>query len=250
MRAYPTWEQFRAKNAQNKERSFETMCRLLFKAKYGIKESLPYAFNNAGNETEPIEFGDEIVGFQAKYFEGGSTIDNSQARQIVHSIEIAHARYPQQRKVIVYTTLPFGNPPKGMQMTVRQKEVENVATACSITIEWICGDNLLDQVAQNELVYDLFFNTELNLLHIDECIRRSNALLVKPIKNKISTLNGEQSIARQDILNQMDGLLAQRKNILLVGESGCGKSAIAKEYYLQHKEASYCGYSIIFLQNQ
>ena len=236
MRAYPTWEQFRAKNAQNKERSFETMCRLLFKAKYGIKESLSYAFNNAGNETAPIEIGDEMVGFQAKYFEGGSTIDNSQARQIEHSIQIAHAHYPQQRKVIVYTTLPFGNPPKGMQMTVRQKEVENVATACSITIEWICGDNILDQVAQNELVYDLFFNTELNLLHIDECIRRSNALLVKPIKTKIATLNGEQSIARQDILNQLDGLLAQGKNILLVGESGSGKSAIAKEYYLQHNE--------------
>ena len=236
MRAYPTWEQFRMKNAQSKERSFETMCRLLFKAKYGIEESLSYAFNNAGNETDPIEIGDVIVGFQAKYFEGGNIIDNSQARQIEHSIKIAHAHYPNQRKMVVYTTLPFGNPPIGKLMTVRQNEVENVAASCSITIEWICGDNILDQVAQNELIYDLFFNTELNLLHIDECIRRTNALLVRPIKNKITTPNGENSIARQDILNQLDGLLTQHKNVVMVGESGCGKSAIAKDYYLQHYE--------------
>ena len=51
MRKYPTWEQFRVKNAENKTDAFETLCRFLFKAKYGVTEALPYAYNNAGNET-------------------------------------------------------------------------------------------------------------------------------------------------------------------------------------------------------
>lgn len=233
MTTYPTWEQFRTKNALNKAHSFETMCRLLFKAKYGIEESLPYAFNNAGNETAPINVEGAIVGFQAKYFEG-TTIDDSQAEQIIHSIKTAHKHYPDQTKLIIYCTLPFGNPPAGKISTQRQQCIEDVASACKISLEWIIGDNILDIVSQNELIYNLFFNAELNLLHIDECIHRSNALLIKPIKNKITTPNGEISIARHDILNQVDGLLAQCKNIVVVGESGCGKSAIAKDYYKQH----------------
>ena len=236
MRRYPTWEQFEAKYAENKEKAFEAMCRLLFKKRFGMTESLPYAYNNAGNETKPIVDRDEVIGFQAKYFGKEGTIDATQAKEIIDSITKARAHYPKQTKQIIYVTLPFGNPPVGKEKTKNEENIDATAIGNHLEIEWIFGNDILDKVAEDEFLYDVFFNTELNLLHIDECIRRSNTLLIKPIKNKIKTPNGEKSLPRQDILNQMDGFLSQRQHVVLVGESGCGKSAIAKEYCLQNSD--------------
>lgn len=86
---YPTWNEFRGKYPNNPQDAFEALCRLLFRTKYGIGDSLPYFYNNAGNETVPISVGSEVIGFQSKFF-SGDTIDNQQAGQIKHSIEKAH----------------------------------------------------------------------------------------------------------------------------------------------------------------
>ena len=157
---YPTWKNFEAKYSENPQGAFESLCRMLFRRRYGIEESLPYYYNNAGNETVPIEKGSEIVGFQAKYF-SGETLDDSHTRQIKHSIERAHAHYPKQNKIIVYTNLLFGNPPEGKEKTARQKDVEDTAKANSMIIEWIMDSNILDVVAQDELIYNLFFSHKL-----------------------------------------------------------------------------------------
>ena len=239
MRRYPTWEQFRVKNAYNKTSAFETLCRFLFKEKYGIAEALPYAYNNAGNETASIEYENDIVGFQAKYFEGGETINDSQAEQIKHSIETAHAHYPKQNKIIIYTTLPFGNPPEGKTMTDRQREIEDVATACSMSIEWIAGNNILDAVAANELVYELFFDTETDLRQLDEHLKDANVWWMRHVKNAIICQGEAISISRQDLINQVERCLSLGKNVVIEGESGSGKSAIVKAYCEQHSDETF-----------
>lgn len=239
MRKYPTWEQFRVKNAENKTDAFETLCRFLFKAKYGVTEALPYAYNNAGNETAPIEYGDEIVGFQAKYFEGGETINDSQAEQIKHSIETAHAHYPRQNKIVVYTTLPFGNAPEGKTVTDRQREIEDVATACSMSIEWVAGNNILDAVVANELVYELFFGIETDIRQLDEHLKTANAWWMKPVRNTIICHGEPKSISRPDLINQVERCLTSGKNVVIEGESGSGKSAIVKAYCEQHPDETF-----------
>src|SRR5574344_1480302 len=152
---YPTWQNFEAKYSDNPQAAFESLCRLLFRKKYGIGVALPYFYNNAGNETVPVKIEEDEIGFQAKYFVG-ATIDDGQASQIKHSIERAHAHYPSQNKIIVYSNLLFGNPPEGKEMTARQKGVEETARNNSMSIEWVCGANILDIVATEELIYNLF----------------------------------------------------------------------------------------------
>jgi hypothetical protein len=73
---YPSWSVFEAKYQDNPQGAFEALCRLLFRTRYGIGDSLPYFYNNAGNETVPVSVGKELIGFQAKYF-SGQTIDDS-----------------------------------------------------------------------------------------------------------------------------------------------------------------------------
>ena len=232
---YPTWQNFEAKYSDNPQAAFESLCRLLFRKQYGIGVALPYFYNNAGNETVPVKVGRDEIGFQAKYF-AGATIDDSQASQIKHSIERAHAHYPSQNKIIVYSNLLFGNPPEGKEMTARQKGVEETARNNSMSIEWVCGANILDIVATEELIYNLFFNPDVDFIHLDEYIRNANRLYERTIKDDIIINGNSYTIGREGITSQIEGFLSDGKSVVLQGESGTGKSAVIKEYCAKHTE--------------
>lgn len=238
---YPSWNSFETKYPENQQGAFESLCRMLFRKRFGIEESLPYYFNNAGNETTPIEVGADTVGFQAKYF-SGTTFNHSQIVQVNHSIERAHAYYPKQNKIIVYSNLLFGNPKEENGMTVRQKAVEETAKANGMEVEWILDANILDIVSRDELIYNLFFNIDVDLIHMDECINNAKEFCLKSVKNTFIVRNEEKAIDRSDIYVQLEGLLLQEKNVILQGESGSGKSAIMKSYLDWYK-----GYPIIWL---
>lgn len=57
----PTWNEFVGKYPRDPDGAFEALCRLLFRAKYGIGNSLPYFYNNPGLETSPVAIGDEVI---------------------------------------------------------------------------------------------------------------------------------------------------------------------------------------------
>lgn len=234
---YPTWKDFETKYSENPRGAFESLCRMLFSRKYSIADTLPYFYNNAGNETNPVEIGVDTIGFQAKYF-SGTTFDNNQAGQIKQSIERAHAHYPKQNKIVVYSNLVFGNPPAGKTMTERQKDIEDTARNNSMEIEWVLDANILDIVAQESLIYNLFFNLDVDLIHLDEYIENANNSYTKSIQGSFLVNGEERFLDRTAVRSQMDGFLFQGKNVVLVGESGCGKSAIAKSYLAENKGAS------------
>lgn len=234
VKGYPTWELFDAKNAHDTD-AFETLCRLLFKKQFGIKDALPYALNNAGNETKPITVGDEVIGFQAKYFDG-NTIDESQTRKLIHSIETAHANYPDQTKQIIYSKIPFGNPPAGKEKTKNEEDIEAAAINNHIEIEWIFGNDILDKVIENELLYDIFFNLEVHLKELHKHVKYANALYEDGIKDSVRTSDGDIAIPRQEVFLKLEELLVQGKDVAIEGESGSGKSAIVKNYCQQHND--------------
>lgn len=227
---YPTWNEFRGKYPNNPQDAFEALCRLLFRTKYGIGDSLPYFYNNAGNETVPISVGSEVIGFQSKFF-SGDTIDNQQAGQIKHSIEKAHEHYPNQKKIIVYTNLVFGNPPACSAMTARQKDVEDAAKANSLSIEWMFGNNILDAVSKTPLAYSLFFETDSNLNHLPASVERMNELNFGNISTIIKFQNRDIELDRAKEVSDLKEFILKGRNILVYGESGSGKSSIVKRYW-------------------
>jgi len=230
MRRYPTWNDFIGKYPNDPQGAFEALCRHLFRMRYGIGDVLPYFYNNAGNETVPISVGKEIVGFQSKFF-SGETIDDSQARQIKHSIEAAHTHYTSQTIIIVYTNLTFGNPPDKKQITARQKDIEDVANANHLKIEWFFGDNILDLVSKTPLAYSLFFDNSSNLHHLAASVAKMNELNFANINCKITAGGADIEIDRLNKVADLNNLLTQHKNILIYGESGSGKSAIVKQHW-------------------
>jgi len=224
---HPNWNEFLGKYPDNPQDAFEALCRLLFRAKYGIGDSLPYFYNNAGNETAPITVGKEEIGFQSKFFTG-DTIDSQQAGQIKHSVEKAHEHYPNQKKIIVYTNLVFGNPPAGSAMTARQKDIEDTAKANALNIEWMFGNNILDAVSKTPLAYSLFFEIDSNLNHLPASVERMNELNFGIISSTIKFQNTEIELDRTKEVADLKEFILNGRNILIYGESGSGKSSIVK----------------------
>lgn len=227
---YPTWNEFLGKYPENPQDAFEALCRLLFRTKYGIGDSLPYFFNNAGNETVPITVGEEVIGFQSKYFTG-DTIDDQQARQIKHSINKVHEHYPNQKKFLIYTNLVFGNPPTGSEMTSRQKDIEDTAKANALSIEWMFGDNILDVVSKTPLAYSLFFETGSNLNHLPASVDKMNELNFGNVSASIKYHNTEIEIDKSKEIADFKEYIHNGKNVLVFGESGSGKTAIVKRLW-------------------
>lgn len=232
---YPSWNEFLGKYPDNPQDAFEALGRLLFRTKFGIKDSLPYFYNHAGTETEPISYGTDVIGFQSKFF-SGNTIDDSQAKIIKDSIATTHKHYPQLNKYIVYTNLAFGNPPAGKDKTNRQKNVEDFARVNSMTIEWMFGDNILDAVSKTPLAYTLFFDLQSNISHLPASVKKHNQLSFNNISSTI-LYNGRD--IRIDRTKEVAGLkeqLENGQNVIVYGESGTGKSAIVKQYWEENKE--------------
>lgn len=218
---YPDWNQFNYIYADKQQIAFEALCRNLFRFRYNLPASLGYFKNHAGNETDVISHGGDIIGFNAKFFE-----HNIDDKQIIHSIKKAHEYNPAQTKIIIYTNKEFGNPRGKKSKTKVQLKIEQAASDCNLKIEWMFGQNILDEVIQCELLYNIFFNTNDNTRYLfSDIIKHNNRIL-----NIINTEACGKHINRietQTIISHIQN----NKNIILSGCAGIGKSAIFKTAY-------------------
>lgn len=236
----PTWDNFIAVNAGDKQNAFEALARMLFKAKYNLKDNLAYFKNHAGNETDTITVNGSIVGFQAKYFDGSINTN-----VIIKSMTKAKANNPGQTDYIIYTNSAFGNPKNGKIITDSQKAIEDEAKKLGLKIEWWFGDNILDAAAKDSLILDLFFNTEIKIRDIHTHITQANEAYFSQIETSLKTNGGDFHFDRTEIDNTLAQNIKPCKSVMLVGESGSGKSAILKNYYKKIKDDENIAFYIV-----
>lgn len=226
----PTWDNFIAVNSGDKQNALEALARMLFKSKYNLKDNLAYFKNHAGNETNTILVDGQIIGFQAKYFDGA--INGS---EIIESMRKAKKNNPSQTIYIIYTNGAFGNPRNGNRITAAQQNIEDEANDLGLTIEWWYGDNILDAVSRDPLIYDLFFNPDTYIRDLAKHIEYSNESKFSYIQTKISSSKGDFHADRSLYHSDIGTFLKEGKNVLISGESGSGKSAIIKEFIESRK---------------
>ena len=67
---FPSWDSFKAKypSEQLQRDRFEDLARALFCDRYDIKYGIFQCYNHAGNETNTVNDGEDVVGFNAKFF--------------------------------------------------------------------------------------------------------------------------------------------------------------------------------------
>lgn len=238
MKIMPSWDSFRAKypSEETQRARFEDLARSLFCRRFNIKYGIFQYLNHAGNETNTICVDDDIIGFQAKFF--SNKIDE---KVLIDSITTAKRNNPNQTRLIIYTNLTFGNPPKGQQLTAKQKKIEDAAKDNNISLEWSTDTMILDQVASTDWIYDVFFGTEPNLMSFLNEENDNTARILQPIKSQIIHNNQEIKVNRNLHIKTIKEAIYAHKHVILHGEGGCGKTAIIKDIYDEiGKDTAFC----------
>lgn len=211
--------------------AFEEMCYFLFCEQFNQPYGIFRYKNQAGIETEPIEYEGVLIGFQSKYIKD---INNSIA-DICDSIDKAKKHNPRQSRYYLYINQEFSEGKKGKKPNAQIK-IESCARENDLELIWMLPSNLeyLLHQKQNEYIYDIFF-TEHNgldkLIEEQQLLRNRQLSLIKT-----EIIYNAQSIKidRAATIASLDEYIIQGHSIVISGEGGAGKTAIIKEYIEQH----------------
>ena len=154
-----SWAQFKVNFEGKESKAFEDLAYLLFCTKYGQNDGIIRNFNQKGIETNPIEIGDECIGFQAKFYD---TPLSKHKKQLIDSIYNAKSSFPKLSKIEFYINKDFGQNKKNNNKPKYLLDIENIANENDIKIEWILRGQLEIILSQpeNKWIHDKFFGKE------------------------------------------------------------------------------------------
>ncbi|EHO13008.1 AVAST type 4 anti-phage nuclease Avs4 [Myroides odoratimimus] len=225
------WKVFELKYDKQETSAFERLSYLLFCLEFDNKIGLFRYKNQTGIETEPIEKDGVFYGFQAKYY---TTSISSNKDDIIDSIKKAKAKNSQLNTLFLYTNKELAESPKvGEKKTQYQKEIEEIANSVGISICWRVPSHFELQLTsvENKYLYDIFFNLEPNGIDLMDEVEKHNDNILKAIQTEIQFGNKQIKIDRALFINSIKEACKKKKNIIISGEGGCGKTAILKEFY-------------------
>ena len=228
------WDLFNIKNS-NKQEAFETLCLLLFCNKYNVKNYIAADFNQAGLETEPIQYKGKWYGFQSKYFDNQISY-----AQVKKSIERAINTYSQLDEITIYyntNSKPNSSKPG--------KEIVEMAKAKNVKIKWfgLSAFTIALNQKNNLPIAELFFGLGKEL----DCLEHTLALKDMQLlsDNKLIELpvvvNGEKYLSYEQVKKSIDR--TNNRIVIIAGMPGTGKSVYVKKLFymysglgLQYKE--------------
>lgn len=228
------WNVFACKFSGNEQAAFEQLCYLLFCKEHGCEMGISRYINNPGIETDPIAVNDEVIGWQAKYYQVSLS---QKRRELIAAVDEAHKCYPEMTRLVFYCNRDFGAgniSSDGVQDPVAKTETEDHAARLGIKIDWFLASAFESSfvLLENEAIARHFFSSNLHdafglgLRLVDQGKR-----YFKYIDTSVFIKDDEFKIDRSDLLEQIRGGFRKGNSVvLLVGDSGVGKTAVAKDY--------------------
>lgn len=228
------WAIFKLKYHNQETSAFEEMSYLLFCAEFKNRIGLFRYKKQTGIETEPIDKDGKISGFQSKYYTT-SIADNK--KDIIDSITKAKSKNKRLDELYLYVNQELSeSSTKDQKKPKYQLDIENAANELEISIQWRVPSYFELQLSlpENKYINDLFFeldSTEGDL--IDE-INQHNDNILQAIQTEITFGDKQIKIDRSSVIESIVNASQQKKNIIISGEGGCGKTAIFKEFYYSY----------------
>ncbi len=224
---------------------FENLARALFKKELGNNNPLPQRANQKGNETDVVKHEKKVIGFQAKYFNN----NNIDAKSIIKSIQNAKEANPNQTHIYIYCNKTFGNPRRRKdskrtdpipKKTKKEENIESAAKELGLTIEWRMGHVILDMVAEDKSLNDMFFNIAMQKYENEQ-----SYLLSEPVKfDNIKFLPNRFFTGREEYMNEIESLLKRgpthTQRLFVSGMGGVGKTEIVQQYVIKHRDEYDC----------
>lgn len=230
------WNLFRAKFNGKEREYFENLSYQLFCAEHNNQVGIFRFKNQTGIESEPIKVNEELIGFQAKFYD---TKISENKDEIIESIVKAKRENPELSKILFYLNQEFSESSvKGKKHPKYKIEIEEEAKKNKITIEWRVPSHFERQLAlpQNDYLAEFFFdNINSNIVALLDSLESHTDSLLFQIHSNIIFNNQEIKIDRSQIVDSINDKLDIPRNIILSGEGGSGKTAIIKDIYRKHK---------------
>jgi hypothetical protein len=227
----PNWNIFRVKFNENPQANFEWFCFLLFCREFGKTSGIFRYKNQSAIETAPISAGDEIIGWQAKFYDTPLAVHKD---KIINTLDNIKRNYPSITKLIFYTNQEWGQA-KGKDPEGKI-EIEKKAIALGIKLVWRSSSFFESPLVSidSDLISKHFFTLEHTIFDMlkEQQVHTENIL--HEIQTDIN-FNGEViKIDRRDELKKINESVEQV--IVLSGGGGVGKTALIKDMYEQMKE--------------
>lgn len=96
----PDWNVFKLNFSENPQKNFEWMCYQLFCREFGKDKGIFRYYNQPSLEAEPITVENEVIGFQAKFYEVNLS---TRKDEIIEIIDNGKIRYPNLTTLYFYT---------------------------------------------------------------------------------------------------------------------------------------------------
>ena len=231
------WNIFKSKFNGKETSSFENLAYQLFCAEHNNRIGIFRFKNQTGIETEPIQVENELIGFQAKFYD---TKISGNKDDIIDSIKKAKRENADLNKILFYLNQEFSESTKKEKKDPDYKtDIEAEAAKINLNIEWRVPSHFERQLAlpENKYLADFFFDNGKNVIDFIEGLKKHTENIFLSIQTDIlfkeQIIKIDRSSALQELINCQNNPTA----IILSGEGGCGKTAIIKEFYNKNESA-------------
>lgn len=229
----PNWDLFKAKFHDNPQDYFEWFCYMLFCNE--IKVSYIHRYKNqAAIETDPIRISEEIIGWQAKFYDTPLTNHKSDFLEMLNRI---NKYYPNITKVLIYTNQEWGQyvgaEPQG------KIEIEKKASDNSVTIDWRTASFFESPFVsiENSMISKHFFLWDRSILDLVNDMNDHTQRILDRVNTNIRF---KDKNIRLDRKSEMKLVKDSDKQIIIIsGFGGVGKTAIIKDLYQTEDPESY-----------
>lgn len=236
------WDIFSSKFSTEKELMFEWFSYLLFCREFHLPKGWFGFKNQSGIEKNPIEYENQVIGFQAKFY---STSLSDHKEDFLEMLEKAKRDYPQLTKILVYTNQLWGQAyskkEKKMNSPQALVDIETKAKELNILLEWreasyfesefvtLEHDDLskyffTEEPLQGWQRFDDWSNTKANIE--EEYLVDNDIKVITPQNINNSELNVVDGI--NSIRNKLSN---GGTSVRLVGLSGVGKTRFAQALF-------------------
>ncbi|KZS43952.1 hypothetical protein AWU65_28155 [Paenibacillus glucanolyticus] len=227
------WDVFNYKFSGNTRNAFEQLAYILFCHEFGRPFGIFRYFNQTGIETEVIQVDEDIIGFQAKYYDANITLSNRKA-DLIAAIDKSRQSYPNITRMLFYVNKELAlSKKKGQHKPQYQIEIENHGKQFGINIEWRVKSNFEVSLFSPEMTHvrDFFFNPNEGIKGYLDHIQRHTKTIVGNINSTIQNNGVLTKIEHDDF--DLDSFIGDEnsKYLIIFGNGGSGKSGLIKDSY-------------------
>ncbi|WP_437831581.1 AVAST type 4 anti-phage nuclease Avs4 [Niallia taxi] len=234
----PDWKIFEAKFSENPQNNFEWLCYLLFCKEFGKEFGIFRYKNQSGIETNPVYVKNEVIGWQAKFYDTTLSVHKS---DLIKTLIKSKRDYSDLTRIIFYTNQEWGqrhNSDNPVQNNPQAKvEIEMKANDLGLQIEWRTAAFFESPFVaiNNELIVQHFFNFEKSIVQLLSEKQTHAESILADIQTSINFHGEKIEINRHALQERIISEIEKEQVLILTGEGGVGKTAVIKRLHEELK---------------